>query len=966
MTYHGGAVLRWLLIAAFALALAGCGADSTGTTIPGRSPVVSSSPTTRLIAPADLDGDGLVDGVPSPALRRLVLQAPDNASITLTRNGQPIPFEASRISLPGGVLHELMLASPLGGAPADLQVGTYRVSLQPSAELATGTRPVFRPQARNALANDVVAATGAVFESVDDVALLLSGTLPPLIGPGLFLQASEGAAIAMLPALTRNGVTLTPQSKLLPDRVYSLRAPKDSTDTLGAVLAPDFRLTCRHSRSLAAIRLAATDIDRDGNPDLLCLFADGSVMILRDTNGPAETLLPPAAGRGIDFATGDFDGNGATDIAVLRADEVGFHVTYLVNESRRTELRFEIHSESLVLEQPLALRSTDFDRDARDDLAVLDAFGTVHLLTTSNTRRSIAALGSRTLASGLCVADVDGDSKPDLAVLAADGTLRFCLGQGAAGFGTGPIDSQISVTGTQRVSSGNLDGDRAADFLFSGMQGLFAVIGGSRGKANPLNIADGAPSQLSSGVALIRDLNRDSRCDVLVAREDAEGLCDDIAVFMSSDDPRSTPDTTLALGSRQRVHALEFWREHIVLATDARLLLLKVNAEGLPPTAASKVRFVEGYAPVPQIPAPLAAAVADYNDDGRADIAAIDRDGKLRIWLSGEPGEPFTAVGEAVTLGGAGMLKAIDFDRDGAPDLLFIPSEPGLKPRVLRNTGRGEMDASDNGMLPQPPSGLRGAPALGDFDLDGDLDVLWPSAFGRVQFNDGSAGWRDGRNVIEIREPGGMRLQFSGELTCADFTADGIADVVAVMQVSEENGGVNYLVLLEGTGHTEDGAACFRVAISEQIRGRIFKLTPADFDGDGRIDLALGYAPEASEAKLTLLRLRNDFQFVPFEGSPRSKGRLVDLALDDLDRDGDFDLIASEDVPGTGIAATLWVNTGKGTYVEGGAADESLRKALGDFKATNLSLADFTGDGRSDLLAVDANGNVILVRTELP
>lgn len=955
---------HWLILAVIGLAVSGCG-NPGGAFVPGRSPVVTNTPGTRLVFPADLDGDGSLDGIAHPGLRRLVLQAPEAAAIGVTRNGVPLAFEASRMAVPGGTLHELALAEPLGAGTITLRAGDYSILFTPDADLATSTTLSIRPQGKNALASDVVAATGAVFESADDVSLLLAGALPPLIGPGLSLQAGEGTQIPLLPALTRNGVTLTPQSRILPDRVYRLVSPPGLADTMGNVLAPEFRLVARHGRSLAALRLATADVDRDGNPDLLALFGDGSVMVLRDTAGPAETLLPPAPGRGIDFAVGDFDGNGAPDVAVLRADEKGFHVTYLINESRRGEMRCQVHAETLALEQPCAMRSADFDRDARDDLAVLDAFGTVHLLTSSNARRAIGALGARVLAAGFTVCDFDGDSKPDLAVLAADGTLRFCIGQGAAGFGTGPIESRMHVTGTQRVAAGNLDGDRASDFLFTGMPGLFASVRGDRERMLPLRLAEGEANP-ASGVAIIRDLNRDSRCDVLATREDAEGICDDLAVFMSSDDMKLAPDTVLPLGSRQRVHAIEFWREHVVFATDARLLLLKVNAEGLPPTAASKVRFVEGYAPVPQIPAPLAAAVADFNDDGRADIAAIDRDGKLRIWLSGQPGEPFLAVGEPVALGGAGMLKAIDFDRDGAPDLLFIPSEPGLKPRVLRNSGRGEMDAGDNGMLPQPPTGLRGAPALGDFDLDGDLDVLWPSAFGRVQFNDGSSGWRDGRNVAEIREPGGMRLQFSGELTCADFTADGIADVAAVMQVSEDNSGLNFLVLLEGTGRTEDGAACFRVTISEQIRGRIFKLTPADFDGDGRVDLALGYAPEGGEARLTLLKLRPDMQFAPFEGSSRAKGRLVDLALDDLDRDGDFDLIASEDVAGTGLTATLWVNTGKGTYVEGGPADDSLRRALGDFKATNLSLADFTGDGRSDLLAVDANGNVILVRTELP
>jgi hypothetical protein len=88
------------------------------------------------------------------------------------------------------------------------------------------------------------------------------------------------------------------------------------------------------------------------------------------------------------------------------------------------------------------------------------------------------------------------------------------------------------------------------------------------------------------------------------------------------------------------------------------------------------------------------------------------------------------------------------------------------------------------------------------------------------------------------------------------------------------------------------------------------------------------------------------------------------MALDDIDRDGDLDLLVAERIDGE-YTTTLWVNSGDGRYVRGAAADESLKKALRGFAATNLSLADFTGDGIPDLLAVDRDGNVVLVRSSV-
>src|SRR5690606_3035163 len=161
-------------------------------------------------------------------------------------------------------------------------------------------------------------------------------------------------------------------------------------------------------------------------------------------------------------------------------------------------------------------------------------------------------------------------------------------------------------------------------------------------------------------------------------------------------------------------------------------------------------------------------------------------------------GQPFTPSGEAVALGGDGQLKAVDFDRDNSPDLLFIPNNPNLRPRLLRNNRSGRFDTGDETLLPLAPSNLRGAPVLGDFDRDGRLDLLWPSPLGWLQYREPGDRWSSGEGLPRIEDATHQRLQFSGEMCCADFTNDGIEDVVAVMQATEDGSGPQYLVLLEG------------------------------------------------------------------------------------------------------------------------------------------------------------------------
>lgn len=476
----------------------------------------------------------------------------------------------------------------------------------------------------------------------------------------------------------------------------------------------------------------------------------------------------------------------------------------------------------------------------------------------------------------------------------------------------------------------------------------------------PLSLAMEDGIETVGGAVLPVDLNGDARTDLVAARESDDGYCSELAVFLNtSEEGLGRPAALLPLGGAYRLALLSWWQGHLVLAGEDGLLLLEINPAVIPPSAVNKARFVEAYAPIPRVDAPLSAAVADFNGDGRADVAALDAHGLLTIWLAGEDGQPFTASDRPLDMGGRGKLIALRFDRDEYPDLLFMPWDRGSRPRVLRNRRDGVMETTPDNLLPTPPADLLGAPALGDFNRDGLLDVLWPSPPGRIQYAEKGGGWRDGESLPVVRDRGRV-LYFSGELCCADFTGDGRADVVAVMEPEGSDGFSQALVLLRGTG---DEASPFEAVVSREVRGRIFALSPADFNGDGRIDLAAGVASAETAAGLTILQLGEGHEFRTAEGGPESLGELLDMVVDDIDRDGDLDLIVSERDAEGALVTTMWTNTGAGVFSRSAPADDSLSRALGDFGAANLSLADFTGDGRSDLLAVDEEGNVVLVRT---
>ncbi len=247
-----------------------------------------------------------------------------------------------------------------------------------------------------------------------------------------------------------------------------------------------------------------------------------------------------------------------------------------------------------------------------------------------------------------------------------------------------------------------------------------------------------------------------------------------------------------------------------------------------------------------------------------------------------------------------------------------------LVDRVLLGDGRGHVTAAYNlgEAADRSYSGV-----LVDLNGDGKLDVVISNDAPdpkRTYLNDGTghftAGSTFGRPEWETRNAG-----------VADLDSDGRPDII-VANRSDNGQRPNYVCLNRGKGQFD--ADC--LAFSHESATTI---TPADFNRDGLVDLAVPNRDGGQShvyfnaGKATF----PDSRLVPF-GPPDARIRMVAAA--DLDRDGFLDLVAIDEA--RGVAAYFGQRDG--------GFSSGVEIADGTVTPYALAVSDLNGDGRIDII----------------
>ncbi len=331
---------------------------------------------------------------------------------------------------------------------------------------------------------------------------------------------------------------------------------------------------------------------------------------------------------------------------------------------------------------PMSVGVADFDGDGNPDVVFTNAAtNTIDILFGDGTgefKRRVS-IPSSTEPERVAIADFNGDSIPDLAITHRNShDVSAMLGDGHGAFRE---TFRWPTKGRSRwVTAADLNGDGKPDLVVacSAAQKVLVLLGRGDGRF------DGAQEYEANGepaAVLVGDFNGDGFQDVVTADYQVAGGTT-VSAFAGKGDGTLNPSK---------------W-------------------------------FRTGFGP-------LAATAADYNGDGRLDIATADFHDGMSVLLGNKEG--FAAPRTYFAMSGPGFVASGDFDGDGKLDIILV-AEHSNDAHIFYGDGRGGFGHVQTFTTGGYPDSI----AVGDFNKDGRLDFVVGAVYGNlvsVYLNKGSA-----------------------------------------------------------------------------------------------------------------------------------------------------------------------------------------------------------------------------------
>ncbi len=760
-------------------------------------------------------------------------------------------------------------------------------------------------------------------------------------------------ALTMLAVTMFAGAVVPAQAQTVafPEATTFLSAPAlDTTSSTVAVATGDFN---------GDGKLDTVNIDSGSRLNVILGNGGGTFQTPITLNIAASNFFPEA------IAVGDFNGDHLLDVALWATNATTgnseVHI-YLGNGTGSLTYSgtYSASSSGNFNPGPNSLVAADVNGDGKLDLVAMTPYNGVFVFQgngdgtfktpVANTTVCTSAIGS---CGALAVGDLNGDGKPDLALQSNDtvgGGMSILLNNGNGTFGT-PAYYPVGIGGVYAASGiaiGDLNGDKKPDVVVASSTISAVVYLNQGGGTFAVKGTVGSVPLNPTNNVVLADINNDKKLDIVIP--DGAG---DVFTFYGKGNGTFTAGPAYPLQSCN--DCSNFLAAVGDFNSDGTLDLLESNGFN---TGTVSLGRGDGAFQTTQLydyngnQDAINVVTADFNGDGFPDIAqsvnSSANNGKIGINLGSSHGVlGTTSYATASCTSNIVLWVATgDVNGDGKADLVAAlqgSSNAGCQTNavaVLLGLGTGKFKKA--AYYPTGSTTQEQTVYLVDVNGDGKLDIVTGNADGSISvlLNKGNGTYSAGTLNTSLTSI----FQYGVSLTFADFNGDGKMDIAVTAAANPTSA----VYVLPGNGNGTFGSP-----IATGLPYSPSRLVAADFNKDGKADLLVagqfsgggctsGYA-------LTYAFLRGNgngtFTAGPTEcWSPGAPGNPV---VADLNGDGKLDVV----IPyygGAGGPAVLQGN-GDGTFI----GSQVLYTGR---NTTSAAVADFNGDGMPDVALVNTGG----------